>query len=99
LLIDLKCSVLSVVAAFEVFCWGTWKAVEYLRIENGTMTMRLLENGQVLDDIKPFQRLRLRSRKATLVDCTSFLRPGIDVCVLYQRDEETPEPVHSLSSM
>ncbi|CAD5324704.1 unnamed protein product [Arabidopsis thaliana] len=53
---------------FEVFCWGTWKAVEYLRIENGTMTMRLLENGQVLDDIKPFQRLRLRSRKATLVD-------------------------------
>ncbi|CAE6074662.1 unnamed protein product [Arabidopsis arenosa] len=82
---------------FEVFCWGTWKAVEYLRIENGTMTMRLLENGQVLDDIRPFQRLRLRSRKATLIDCTSFLRPGIDVCVLYQKDvtldEETPEPV------
>jgi len=87
------------VVAFEVFCWGTWKAVEYLRIENGTMTMRLLENGQVLDDIKPFQRLRIRSRKATLIDCTSFLRPGIDVCVLYQRDEETPEPVHSLSSI
>ncbi|XP_019098277.1 PREDICTED: SNF2 domain-containing protein CLASSY 1-like isoform X2 [Camelina sativa] len=82
---------------FEVFCSGTWKAVEYLRIENGAMTMRLLENGQVLDDIRPFQRLRLRSRKATLVDCTSFLRPGLDVCVLYQKDvtvdEETTEPV------
>ncbi|EOA25189.1 hypothetical protein CARUB_v10018500mg [Capsella rubella] len=22
---------------FEVFCLGTWKAVEYLRIKNGTM--------------------------------------------------------------
>nr|ABA18099.1 SNF2 domain-containing protein [Olimarabidopsis pumila] len=78
---------------FEVFCLGTWKAVEYLRIENGTMTMRLLENGQVLDDIRPFQRLRLRSRKATLIDCTSFLRPSLDVCVLYQKDEEITEPV------
>ncbi|KAL1205510.1 SNF2 domain-containing protein CLASSY 1 [Cardamine amara subsp. amara] len=82
---------------FEVFCSGTWKAVEYLRIENGMMTMRLLENGLVLDDIRPFQRLRLRSRKATLFDCTSFLRPGLDVCILYQKDvgldEETPEPV------
>lgn len=87
----------SVVAAFEVFCSGTWKAVEYLRIEDGMMTMRLLENGQVLDDIRPFQWLRLRSRKATLFDCTSILRPGLDVCILYQKDvgldEETPEPV------
>ncbi|CAN8268397.1 unnamed protein product [Cochlearia groenlandica] len=71
---------------FEVFCWGTWKAAEYLSIDNGTMSMHLLENGFVLDDIKPFQRLRLRSRKSTLADCTFFLRPGVDVCVLYQKD-------------
>ncbi|CAH2078793.1 unnamed protein product [Thlaspi arvense] len=80
---------------FEVFCSGTWKPVEHLRIENGTMTMRLLENGHVLEDVRPYQRLRLRSRKATPIDCTSFLRHGVDVCVLYQKnvslDEDTPE--------
>ena len=80
-----------VCAAFEVFCSGTWKAVEYLRVESGSMTMRLFENGHVLDDVKPFQRLRLRSRKATTIDCTTFLRLGVDVCVLYQKDEVTPE--------
>ncbi|ESQ55697.1 hypothetical protein EUTSA_v10024231mg [Eutrema salsugineum] len=80
---------------FEVFCSGTWKAVEYLRIENGVMAMQLLENGHVLEDVRPFQRLRLRSRKATSIDCNSFLRHGVDVCVLYHKsvslDEETPE--------
>ncbi|CAN7031431.1 unnamed protein product [Brassica rapa subsp. trilocularis] len=76
---------------FEVFCSGTWKAVEYLRVESGSMTMRLFENGHVLDDVKPFQKLRLRSRKATTIDCTTFLRHGVDVCVLYQKDEVTPE--------
>ncbi|KAJ4881088.1 SNF2 domain-containing protein CLASSY 1 [Raphanus sativus] len=77
--------------AFEVFSSGTWKAVEYLRVESGSMTMRLLEKGHVLDDVKPFQWLRLRSRKATTIDCTTFLRHGVDVCVLYQKDEVTPE--------
>ncbi|KAJ4872089.1 SNF2 domain-containing protein CLASSY 1 [Raphanus sativus] len=76
---------------FEVFSSGTWKAVEYLRVERGSMTMRLLEKGHVLDDVKPFQWLRLRSRKATTIDCTTFLRHGVDVCVLYQKDEATPE--------
>lgn len=65
--------------------------MEYLRVERGSMTMRLLEKGHVLDDVKPFQWLRLRSRKATTIDCTTFLRHGVDVCVLYQKDEATPE--------
>ncbi|ESQ42062.1 hypothetical protein EUTSA_v10012460mg [Eutrema salsugineum] len=78
---------------FEIFSSGTWKAVEYLRIEDGKMTIRLVENVYVLEDIRPFQRLRLRSRKATLSDCTCFLRPGIDVCVLYPLYEDDPEPV------
>ncbi|KFK33843.1 hypothetical protein AALP_AA5G067200 [Arabis alpina] len=75
---------------FEVFSSGTWKAVEYLEIEKGTMRIRLLEDGLVLDDVKPFQRLRLRSRKATLIDCSTFLRPGIDCCVLYQTNDQEP---------
>ncbi|KAL1189116.1 SNF2 domain-containing protein CLASSY 2 [Cardamine amara subsp. amara] len=78
---------------FEFFCSGTWKAVEYMRIEDGRMTIRLLDNGYVLEDIRPFQRLRLRSRKATLSDCTCFLRPDIDVCVLYPPHADEFEPV------
>ncbi|KAI3517493.1 hypothetical protein L1887_16708 [Cichorium endivia] len=44
--------------------------------------------------------LRIRSRKANLADCTCFLRPGIDVCVLStipktedDSNNENPEPV------
>ncbi|CAE6112231.1 unnamed protein product [Arabidopsis arenosa] len=78
---------------FEFFCSGTWKPVEYMRIQDGMMTIRLLENGYVLEDIRPFQRLRLRSRKAALSDCICFLRPDIDVCVLYRLHEDDLEPV------
>ncbi|RID41625.1 hypothetical protein BRARA_J01574 [Brassica rapa] len=78
---------------FEIFSCGTWKPVEYIRIQHGKMTVPLLENGYILEDIRPFQRLRLRSRKATLNDCTCFLRPGIDVCVLYPLHEGDLEPV------
>lgn len=74
--------------AFEIFSCDTWKPVEYIRIEHGRMTVPVLENGYMFEDIRPFQRLRLRSRKATLNDCTCFLRPGIDVCVLYPLHED-----------
>lgn len=84
---------LNVYIAFEIFSSDTWKPVEYIRIEHGNMTVPLLENGYMLEDIRPFQRLRLRSRKATLNDCTCFLRPGIDVCVLYPLHEDDLEPV------
>ena len=30
----------------------------------------------------PLSDIRIRSRKATLSDCSRFLRPGIDICVL-----------------
>lgn len=68
--------------------------MEYIRIEDGRMTIRLLESGYVLEDIRPFQRLRLRSRKANLSDCICFLRPDIDVCVLYRLHEDDLEPVY-----
>ncbi|KAF8113428.1 hypothetical protein N665_0050s0078 [Sinapis alba] len=78
---------------FEIFSSGTWKPMKYIKIEHGKMTVPLLENGYILEDIRPFQRLRLRSRKATLNDCTCFLRPGIDVCILYPLHEDDLEPV------
>lgn len=36
-----------------------------------------------------YSDMRIKSRKASLSDCTSFLRQGIDVCVLstFQSDD------------
>lgn len=83
---------------FEVFVQDSWQAVELIRIKNGFMTLHLID-GQYLIEKKPFSDLRVKSRKATLPDCTCFLRPGIDICILSRPqeteslDEETPEPV------
>lgn len=73
--------------------------MELIRIEDGTMTMHLKDNQCYTEERRPFSNLRIRSRKATSSDCTCFLRPGIDVCVLSASqdaecsDEENEEPV------
>ncbi|GMI72618.1 chromatin remodeling 42, CLASSY2 [Hibiscus trionum] len=83
---------------FEVFVHDSWQAVELIRVKNGSMTLHLIDD-QYLIEKKPFSDLRVKSRKATLHDCTCFLRPGIDICVLScpeqteSLDDETPEPV------
>ncbi|XP_021296033.1 SNF2 domain-containing protein CLASSY 2-like, partial [Herrania umbratica] len=82
---------------FEVLFCGSWQAVELIRIKNGVMTMHLIDD-QYLIEKQPFSDFRVKSRQATLSDCTCFLRPGIDVCILSasQRtaiNEENPEPV------
>ncbi|GMJ14484.1 chromatin remodeling 42, CLASSY2 [Hibiscus trionum] len=83
---------------FEVFVRDSWKAVKLIRIKNGFMTLHIID-GQYLIEKKPFADLRVRSRKAMLPDCTCFLRPGIDICVLSHPeqteslDDETPEPL------
>ncbi|KAJ7963916.1 SNF2 domain-containing protein CLASSY [Quillaja saponaria] len=82
---------------FEAFLFGSWQAVELIRIEEGTMTMHLLDTHYAINR-GPFSDLRIRSRKATLSDC-SFLRPGMDVCVLEKSqcsdnsDGNNPKPV------
>lgn len=84
---------------FEAFFHDSWKTVELIRIEDGTMTMHLKDNQCYTEEKRPFSNLRIRSRKATLSDCTYFLRPGVDVCVLSASqnvecsDEENEEPV------
>lgn len=85
--------------AFEAFFHDSWRTVELIRIEDGTMTMHLKDNQCYTEKRRPFSNLRIRSRKATSSDCTCFLRPGIDVCVLSASqdaecsDEENEEPV------
>ncbi|XP_039060217.1 SNF2 domain-containing protein CLASSY 1-like [Hibiscus syriacus] len=83
---------------FEVFIRDSWHAVKLIRIKKGYMTLHIIDD-QYLIEKKPFADFRVRSRQATLPDCTCFLRPGIDICVLScpekteSQDVETPEPV------
>ncbi|XP_057483318.1 SNF2 domain-containing protein CLASSY 1-like [Actinidia eriantha] len=85
---------------FEAFYYGSWKSVERLRIRDDAITMLLVDGGDLIEENVPMANLRIRSRKATLSDCTCFLRPGLDVCVLSTSqltentsEEESQEPV------
>lgn len=46
------------------------------------MSMHFADNHHVVMEKGPLSDIRIRSRNATLSDCSRFLRPGIDVCVL-----------------
>ena len=56
--------------------------MELIRIVNGSMTLHFVDIQYVIQEKSPIANLRVRSRKATLSDCTCFLRPGVDICVL-----------------
>lgn len=83
---------------FEILYRGSWQAVELIRIKDGFMTIHLTDD-QYLIEKQPFADFRVKSRKALLSDCTCFLRPGVDVCVLSSsqqiesEDDKKPEPV------
>lgn len=87
-------------SAFEAFYYGSWQSVERLRIKDGAITMLLVDGGNIVEENVPLSNLRVKSRKATSSDCTCFLRPGLDVCVLStsqitenSSEEEKQEPV------
>lgn len=46
------------------------------------MSMKFVDNQYVIHERGPFSDLRMKSRQATLSDCTCFLRQGVDICVL-----------------
>ncbi|KAM1126294.1 SNF2 domain-containing protein CLASSY 1-like isoform X2 [Malus sylvestris] len=72
---------------FEALCCGSWQPVEVLSIRRGKMAMSFGNNHPcIIRDKGPFANLRVRSRHANMYDCTCFLRPGVDICVL-----STPE--------
>ncbi|KAH7854874.1 hypothetical protein Vadar_018632 [Vaccinium darrowii] len=85
---------------FEAFYYGSWQSVERLRIKDGAITMLLVDGGNIVEENVPLSNLRVKSRKATSSDCTCFLRPGLDVCVLStsqitenSSEEEKQEPI------
>ncbi|KAJ6340159.1 hypothetical protein OIU77_007999 [Salix suchowensis] len=63
------------------------------------MTVHFVDSHHSIEENGPFSNIRVKSRKATLSDCTCFLRPGVDVCVLSSSErakntgEGNPEPV------
>ncbi|KAK9742299.1 hypothetical protein RND81_03G162500 [Saponaria officinalis] len=66
---------------FEIFYQGSWKAVERLRINDGTIVFRFVDLGYLYEQKVFLSTLRLRPRRATMADCTCILRPGADVSV------------------
>ncbi|KAJ6683808.1 hypothetical protein OIU85_007498 [Salix viminalis] len=84
---------------FEALCCGSWQSVELLQIRDGAMTVHFVDSHHSIEENGPFSNIRVKSRKATLSDCTCFLRPGVDVCVLSSSErakntgEGNPEPV------
>lgn len=89
-------------AAFEALCKGSWQTVKSISIKNATITLNFLNNQRMIKDKSPFPNLRIRSRQATSSDCTCFLRPGVDVCVIStsqkakSKNEELKHPVSNV---
>ncbi|KAF1889744.1 hypothetical protein Lal_00025072 [Lupinus albus] len=67
---------------FEAYISGSWQSVEFITIESGTLFMHLKNKYPVAMEKGPFSDIRVKSRKAVLSDCSSFLRPGMDISVL-----------------
>lgn len=73
--------------------------MERLKVGGGVISANIVHHGEVIEEDINMSHLRVRSRRATSSDCISFLRPGIDVCVLSESntenedDETDSEPV------
>ncbi|KAJ6357496.1 hypothetical protein OIU78_005363 [Salix suchowensis] len=67
---------------FEALYGGSWQSVELIEIRDGAMTLHFADSHHRIEEKGPFSNIRVKSRKSTSSDCTCFLRPGIDVCVL-----------------
>lgn len=68
--------------AFEAFWGDTWQNVERLSIKDGSIRMHVIDDESVIEVQIPISNIRIRPRKATAIDCTCLLRPGLDVSVL-----------------
>ncbi|KAJ6290138.1 hypothetical protein OIU78_025957 [Salix suchowensis] len=59
---------------FEALCCGSWQSVELLQIRDGAMTVHFVDSHHSIEENGPFSNIRVKSRKATLSDCTCFLK-------------------------
>ncbi|RHN80703.1 putative DNA helicase chromatin remodeling SNF2 family [Medicago truncatula] len=81
--------------SFEAVLNRSWQPVELIKIESGKTIVNFIHaqniHSHLLSDI------RLRSREATPADCSSFVRPGIDISVLssfeYNKKSRQSSPI------
>lgn len=79
---------------FEAYWGDSWQNVERLRIKDGSIRMHVIDDESMIEVQIPISNIRLRPKKATAIDCTCLLRPGIDVSVFstpQQSEEEDKE--------
>ncbi|XP_057523253.1 SNF2 domain-containing protein CLASSY 2-like isoform X2 [Amaranthus tricolor] len=76
---------------FEIYHQGLWKTVERLRIGSGNVTFNVLDLGYLFEEKNFLSTLRLRPRRATMIDCICVLRPGADVSVFSTSEESSEE--------
>lgn len=69
-------------SAFESVWLGSWWPVKQLKIRKGYLIVSSVDGQHEHEACGPSTNLRVRSRKANSSDCTCYLRPGLDVCVL-----------------
>lgn len=73
--------------------------MESIKVKSGTMTIHFTDNHHMAMDKGTLSDIRISSRKAIVSDCSRFLRPGIDICVLTPPKQAkdsaglNPEPV------
>ncbi|GAU29410.1 hypothetical protein TSUD_149800 [Trifolium subterraneum] len=65
---------------FEAVLNGSWQPVELIKVESGKTSIQFMDTEQFQSPLS--SNIRIKSRKATAYDCTSFLRPGIDITML-----------------
>ena len=65
--------------------------MERLRIGSGNVTFNVLDLGYLFEEKNFLSTLRLRPRRATMIDCICVLRPGADVSVFSTSEESSEE--------
>ncbi|WCJ34712.1 SNF2 domain-containing protein CLASSY 1 [Euphorbia peplus] len=74
---------------FEILERGTWRSVEHIEIRGGRVSIHFPENDYVIEEKGPISNMRVKSKRAEESDCTLFLRPSVDVCVLTSSKEDS----------
>lgn len=65
--------------------------MELIKIDFGKTTLHFMDTQQMQTPLS--SDIRIRSRKATSFDCSSFLRRGMDISMLQISDQFRPIPV------
>ncbi|AES78270.2 chromatin remodeling complex subunit [Medicago truncatula] len=81
---------INLITTFEAIRNDSWQPVELIKIDFGKTTLHFMDTQQMQTPLS--SDIRIRSRKATSFDCSSFLRRGMDISMLQISDQFRPIP-------